>query len=135
MPKKGASAGVQFAIAIRPPGPTDAEQLTRDAVLVGREHRSEHRQHGVEGRIGEGQVLGVAFDELGVESLGGRPGPGSLELRWREVDPDGVAPAPRRRERGIARSRCDVQDAQAGANPAASQSNSAAGSIFAPSGR
>lgn len=44
-----------------PPGATHTRELGRGLLLVGRKHDSDTRQHGVEGRVVELQILGVSL--------------------------------------------------------------------------
>jgi hypothetical protein len=81
-------------------GLADAQQLGRGLLVFGGEHRAEDRDHHVEGTVAEGQVGGVALDELDLEPLGRGPLARPLDQRRDEVDPHRVAPGPPRRGEG-----------------------------------
>ena len=92
-------------------GLADAQQLGRGLLLVGREHRAEDRGDDVELAVAEGEVRGVALDELDVEPLGRCALAAALEQGRDEVDAHHVAPrAPRRRDRAVAAAAGDVEN-------------------------
>ena len=108
-------SGTQFAIPIRPPGLQTRSSSAAAFSCSGGEHRAEDREDDVELGVAEGQVGGVALDELDVETLGGRALAPALEQGRDEVDADGVAPGPPRgRERRVAAAAGDVEDPLAG---------------------
>ena len=95
-------SGVQLASPILPPRLQTRMQLGGGAVLVGREHHAEGRDHHVEAAIRERQRFRVGLAELDVEPFGGGAFAGALEQRGHVVGRDHVAPAPRGRERDVA---------------------------------
>src|SRR5690606_17436078 len=92
------------------------QHLAGGAVVVGREHDAERRQHDVEAGVREGQRLGVGQPELDRQSFGLRPRTTLVEQRLHVVGRghDGVAPGGG--QRGIAVAGGDVQDGLAGAH-------------------
>ena len=107
-------SGVQLARAMRPPGrQTRASSAAARSVVRG-EHDPVDREHGVEGGVGEGEVLRVALDELDVEVLGRGADPTALEQRRDVVDADDLAAPPGGRDRGVAAAGGDVEHAPAG---------------------
>src|SRR5581483_3537305 len=66
------------------------------------EHDAEGRGHRVEGRIGEGQRLGIRLPELDGEAVGSGSDAAALEQARNVVGRDDVAPAPCRGEREVA---------------------------------
>ena len=67
--------GVQLAIAMRPPGTADAQQLAGGRLGPRREHRAEHRHDHVERRVAVRHLFGVALVEADVQTLGARAAP------------------------------------------------------------
>ncbi len=91
-------------------GLAGAQQLGRGLLLFGREHRAEDRDHDVELALAEGQVGGVALDELDIEPLGRCALAPALEQGRDEVDSHRVAPGPPRRgQRAVAAAAGDVE--------------------------
>ena len=103
-------SGTQLAIPIRPPGLQTRSSSAAVFSLFGREHRAEDRDHDVELALAEGEVGGVALDELDLESLGRRALAPALEQGGDEVDADRVAPrSSRRGKRAVAAAAGDVE--------------------------
>jgi tetratricopeptide (TPR) repeat protein len=98
----------------RAAGPADPEQLGGRARVVGGEHRAEDRRDRVEGRVREGQRLGVALHELHGEALGGRALAAPLEQGRHVVDADRLAAVPGGRDGRVAAAGGDVEHAPAG---------------------
>ena len=96
-------------------GPAHPRELGRGLLLVGREHHAEGGERHVERAVLELEVLGVGLLELHREALGAGARPGPLEQRRDIVGGDDVAPAPRRRQRGVAVARGHVEHPLAGA--------------------
>jgi hypothetical protein len=90
--------------------PAHAEELARRLLLVRREHGPEDRAHDVEVGVGDGQPLGVAFDEGHFDALGHGPPAGPLEQRGDVVDADDRAAASGRGQRGVAAPGRDIED-------------------------
>ena len=71
---------VTSAIWMRPPGREHAEELGEDGVLVGDQVDDAVRDHDVEARVRERQLLGLALDELDVRR---RPSRRRPRAPWR----------------------------------------------------
>ena len=83
-------------------------ELGGDRRVVRREHDPAGRADGVEGRVVERQVLGVAHQVLDVLACVGRHLLGGLDQRRREVKPGDVGPRGRRTERQLAGARRQI---------------------------
>ena len=94
-----------------PAGTTHPQQLARGALLIGREHDAEDRQHDIEVRVGELQRLRVADPEVDRRALGSRAQRRPLDERRHVVDPRDVAVAARRGQRRVAAAAGDVEHA------------------------
>ena len=90
--------------------PGDPGELVRRALLVGREHRAEHRCHDVEARVAERQRLGIGLDVVGGQALDLGPAARPIEQRGHVVDADDRAAAARGGHRGVAAAGGDVED-------------------------
>ena len=106
-------SGVQLASAITPPGLQTRTSSRGCAPVVRREHRAEHRRHGVERRIRERERLGVAV-RRSTQALGRGAMAAALEQGGHVVDADGDTAVPGRGDRGVAASGCDVEHMPAG---------------------
>ncbi len=95
-------------------GAADPEQLGGGLRVIRGEHGSEDRRDGIERGVREGQLLGVALEQLHGEVLGRRALAAPLEQGRNVVDADGRAAEPGRRDRGVAAARGDVEHAPAG---------------------
>ena len=93
-----------------------AQHLVGGALVVGREHRAEGREHDVEAPVGERQVLDVGDLERHRQSFGLGPRRALVEQGGHVVGRGDVGEAPRRRERGVAVAGGDVEDALAAAH-------------------
>ena len=97
-----------------PAGAADAQELVRDALLVGREHRAERRHDDVVGAVLEGKVLRVRDLRLHRQPFGLRAVLRLLEQLRDEVGARDVCETARGRERGRAGPAADVEHALAG---------------------
>jgi hypothetical protein len=91
--------------------PTDARELARDGLIVGREDGAEARRDDVEGRVLVGQVLRVALVPADREPV--RVGARLLEQLRRDVDADDLRVRPRGADRDRAGPGGDVEPALA----------------------
>ena len=98
----------------RPPGPADAGELARDALVVGREDDADRRGDDVEGRVRVVEVLAVGHLEREVEAVLLCPALRGLDERRREVGAGHDRTRARRMERDVARSAGEVEPVLAG---------------------
>ena len=98
----------------RPARPAHPGQLGRGPLLVGGEHHPDNRQHGVEGAVGEPEVLGVTLGELDLQALGRRPRPAPFQQLGHVVDAGHLAAAAGRGQGGVAVATGHVQHPLAG---------------------
>ena len=106
-------SGTHVASADRPARTADADELSRRARLVRREHRTVDREDRVELPVGEGNRLGVALTQVDGDALGlGAPASAFEEVRH-VVDADDLAPAAGGRESGVPAAARDVEHAPA----------------------
>jgi hypothetical protein len=95
-------------------GTADPQQLGSGPLLVGGEHHPQARHHGVEGGVGEPQVLGVPLHELHLQALGRRPRAPACQQLGDVVDPGHLAAGGGGGQGGVAGAGGDVQHALAG---------------------
>ena len=62
-----------------PAAPAHPDHLGRGALLVGREHRAEAGQHGIEALVGERQPVDIAVDDAHAHRFGFEPLPARVE--------------------------------------------------------
>ena len=110
--------GVQLAMAIRPPGRVDPQQLGGRPVGARREHRAEHRDHRRELAV----AIAQPTRRRPTSKAMGKPSPAARACAWvdqvrRDVDPGDQRPAARRREREVAGAARDVEHVLAGFEP------------------
>lgn len=89
---------------------TDTGELLGGLLLVGREHRTEDGSDDVETGVVEGQRLGVAFDELRLQTLGVGTPTRPVQQRRNVVDPDERAAPPSGGECGVSAAGGDIED-------------------------
>src|SRR2546423_3725116 len=94
----------------------DAGELSRDAVMVGREDRAERGRDRVKLGIGVRELLGIALVEPDRQPLGSRRATRLLELVGGDVDADDVGAGARGTERDATGSARDVEHPVAGLN-------------------
>ena len=108
-------SGVQLARAMRPPGrQTRAEFVGPGGGPGGRDPVD--GEDGVEGGVGEREVLGVSLDELDLEVLGRGPNPSAFEQCRDVIDADRLAASAGRCQSGIPTSRGHIENSSAGQN-------------------
>ena len=97
---------------------TDAHKLVGHLLMHRREHRADRGHDDVEGLGLEGQVLGVRLDPVELDAGLLRPFAASVEELGRKVARGHLGAGLRSRDRGVARSGGNVENAHARADPA-----------------
>ena len=97
----------QLTSPIVPPGRQTRRSSAATTSWYGREHHAEHGQHAVEGRVAEGERLGVALDPVHVDV--DRAGAGDVEERRHEVEAGDVGGDPRRAQGDVAGAGGDIE--------------------------
>ena len=110
-------SGVQLSRPILAPGPAHPQQLVGGDLVVRREHHADAGDDRVEGRVVEGQRLGVGLLQV-IAQVARRCARPDVEQRRREVAGDHLGPGSGGRERGVAAAGRDVEDAVPGRDAA-----------------